>query len=218
MDRCRRNKAHRKTRIGDYPNAACRSETPHASDRSSRSFWMPDTIQLWVHLSWPYPDPTQSRGTAGDMHPYERTCPLGAKQIGTVASSVGKFCFKTCSCDVAVLKKEVASTLLLSGLRNRYAPTSVLPSGSAGVAAVRVVWWEDAASGTSNRKPELSLKPSSRKFSVSSAVLKRACRLFPSSILSNRLSLLFEAIRNVRHSLLARAFVDSCLSSSVFAV
>ena len=44
-----------------------------------------------------------------------------------------------------------------------------------------------------------------------------ACRLFPSSILSNRLSLLFDAIRSVRHSLLARASVASCFSSSVFA-
>ena len=45
----------------------------------------------------------------------------------------------------------------------------------------------------------------------------RACKLWPSSIRSKRLSLLFEAIRNVLHNLLARAFANSCFSSSVVA-
>ena len=45
----------------------------------------------------------------------------------------------------------------------------------------------------------------------------RASNLLPSSILSKRLSLPFDAIRSVRHSLLARASISNCFSSSVFA-
>lgn len=54
-------------------------------------------------------------------------------------------------------------------------------------------------------------------FSVSSCSNK-ACQLLPSSILSKRLSLLLDATRSIRHSLLARAVIASCLSSSVLAI
>ena len=67
---------------------------------------------------------------------------------------------------------------------------------------------------------EVCSVPSTSVFSLlsSSSGRKRASRWFPSSILSNTFSLLFDAIRSVLHSLLALASVACCFSSLVFAI
>ena len=120
-------------------------------------------------------------------------------------------------------EQKVTSLHWFPWIPHRYAAISVLPPDQGGLATFRDAWvedaWvEDAASGTSTLPPEVSLEFSSRTFSGSSPGSKSACRLFPSSILSNTFNLLFEAMRNIRHNLLALAFANNCLSSSVLAI